>query len=86
MQTGPRAQSGFDLALTEILDGGRHEFLVEKFFVEGDRISLVVSDEGIEQLLRRLGDLTHGRVESLCVPLRRRAVAKSRTSSLCPES
>jgi sulfhydrogenase subunit beta (sulfur reductase) len=29
MQTGPRAQSGFDLALTEFLDGGRHEFLVE---------------------------------------------------------
>ena len=29
MQTGPRAQSGFDLALTELLDGDRHEFLVE---------------------------------------------------------
>src|SRR6516225_552044 len=29
MQTGPRAQSGFDLALTEFLDGDRHEFLVE---------------------------------------------------------
>jgi sulfhydrogenase subunit beta (sulfur reductase) len=29
MQTGPRAQSGFDLALTEFHDGGRHEFLVE---------------------------------------------------------
>jgi len=29
MQTGPRAQSGFDLALTELHDGGRHEFLVE---------------------------------------------------------
>ena len=29
MQTGPRAQSGFDLALTELLDGNRHEFLVE---------------------------------------------------------
>ena len=29
MQTGPRAQSGFDLALTELLDSGRHEFLVE---------------------------------------------------------
>jgi len=29
MQTGPRAESGFDLALTEFLDGGRHEFLVE---------------------------------------------------------
>ena len=29
MQTGPQAQSGFDLALTELLDGDRHEFLVE---------------------------------------------------------
>ncbi len=29
MQTGPRAQSGFDLALTELLDADRHEFLVE---------------------------------------------------------
>ncbi len=29
MQTGPKAQSGFDLSLTELLDGGRHEFLVE---------------------------------------------------------
>jgi sulfhydrogenase subunit beta (sulfur reductase) len=29
MQAGPRAQSGFDLALTELLDAGRHEFLVE---------------------------------------------------------
>jgi sulfhydrogenase subunit beta (sulfur reductase) len=27
--TGPRAASGFDLALTELLDGGRHDFLVE---------------------------------------------------------
>lgn len=29
MQTGPRATSGFDLALTEILEDDRHEFLVE---------------------------------------------------------
>jgi ferredoxin len=29
MKTGPQASSGFDLALTELLDGGRHEFLVE---------------------------------------------------------
>src|SRR5579871_1794951 len=28
METGPRAKSGFDLALTELL-GGRHEFVVE---------------------------------------------------------
>jgi ferredoxin len=29
MDTGPVAQSGFDLALTEVLAGGRHEFVVE---------------------------------------------------------
>ena len=29
MHTGPRADSGFDLALTELVDAERHEFLVE---------------------------------------------------------
>jgi sulfhydrogenase subunit beta (sulfur reductase) len=29
MGTGPKAQSGFDLALTEVLDGSRHFFVVE---------------------------------------------------------
>ena len=29
MQTGPRATGGFDLALTEILDGNRHFFVVQ---------------------------------------------------------
>ena len=29
MGTGPRAGGGFDLVLTELLDGARHEFLVE---------------------------------------------------------
>ena len=29
MGTGPKADAGFDLALTELLDGDRHEFLVE---------------------------------------------------------
>jgi ferredoxin len=29
MDAGPKAESGFDLALTELLDGGQHEFLVE---------------------------------------------------------
>ncbi|MGF1640442.1 MAG: 4Fe-4S dicluster domain-containing protein [Rhodospirillales bacterium] len=29
MAAGPKADAGFDLALTELLDGGRHEFLVE---------------------------------------------------------
>ncbi len=29
MKTGPKATFGFDLALTEVLEGGRHEFVVE---------------------------------------------------------
>jgi sulfhydrogenase subunit beta (sulfur reductase) len=29
MQSGPRAHAGFDLALTELIDAGRHDFLVE---------------------------------------------------------
>jgi ferredoxin len=29
MHTGPKAASGFDLALTELMDGGEHRFLVE---------------------------------------------------------
>jgi len=29
MDAGPKAESGFDVALTELLDGERHEFLVE---------------------------------------------------------
>ena len=29
MQTGPKAESGFDLALTEIIERGRHYFVVE---------------------------------------------------------
>jgi sulfhydrogenase subunit beta (sulfur reductase) len=29
METGPRAEAGFDLALTELLDAGGHRFLVE---------------------------------------------------------
>lgn len=39
MKTGPKAQSGFDLAVTEVQDGGRHRFVVE-----------VGSDRGAEAL------------------------------------
>ena len=41
METGPKAESGFDLALTELIDGDSHEFLVE-----------VGSDAGAEILKR----------------------------------
>ena len=38
MQTGPQATSGFDLALTEILDDGPHRFLVEAGSQQGNEI------------------------------------------------
>ena len=36
MRTGPRAEAGFDLALTEIVAGDRHEFVVEVGSSRGD--------------------------------------------------
>jgi ferredoxin len=36
--TGPRATAGFDLALTELLDGGRHVFLVEAGTKRGEAL------------------------------------------------
>jgi sulfhydrogenase subunit beta (sulfur reductase) len=36
--TGPRAASGFDLALTELLEGGRHDFLVETGSARGETL------------------------------------------------
>jgi len=38
MNTGPRATAGFDLALTEIVDGGRHYFTVEVGTDTGEEI------------------------------------------------
>src|SRR4029077_15303115 len=48
MQTGPRAQSGFDLALTEILDDGRHEFLVEMGTARGGDVMTEVASRAAE--------------------------------------
>ncbi len=38
MGTGPRAEAGFDLALTELLDDGHHEFLVESASARGAEV------------------------------------------------
>ena len=43
--TGPRAVSGFDLALTELLDGGRHAFVVEVGTDEGAKVAAEVPHE-----------------------------------------
>jgi len=39
MNTGPMAKSGYDLALTEILEEGRHEFLIEAGTERGGEIA-----------------------------------------------
>src|SRR5262245_27006328 len=39
MDTGPMARSGYDLALTEILEDDRHEFLVEVGSERGDEVA-----------------------------------------------
>jgi ferredoxin len=38
MNTGPVARSGFDLALTEVIEPGRHEFVVEVGSDRGDEV------------------------------------------------
>src|SRR5262249_8715684 len=38
MDTGPMAKTGYDLALTEILEDGRHEFLIESGSERGGEI------------------------------------------------
>ena len=61
MQTGPRAQSGFDLALTELLDAGRHEFLVEIGTDRGAEVmnqvpyrgALAADAEAADQIIQR---------------------------------
>jgi len=61
MQTGPRAQSGFDLALTELLDADRHEFLVETGTARGAEVmsevacrgALAVDAEAADQIIQR---------------------------------
>ena len=61
MSTGPKATSGFDLVLTEILDEGRHFFLVEAGSSRGaDVLSNIprraASDEEITTAERLIGD------------------------------
>ena len=38
MQTGPKAQSGFDLAMTEIVADGQHYFVVESASEQGESV------------------------------------------------
>ena len=49
MQTGPRAESGYDLALTEILDGGQHRFTVEVGSQRGAEVLAEVASAPAEE-------------------------------------
>ena len=48
MNTGPRAADGFDLAITEFIDGDRHEFLTEAGSVEGAAVLAELSGRPAE--------------------------------------
>lgn len=74
MGSGPRAADGFDLGLTELLDGGRHEFLVE-----------VGSEAGAAVLAGLpLAPAPEARVEAAHEVSRR--VAQAQTRKLAPEA
>jgi ferredoxin len=56
MGTGPKARSGFDLALTEIMDGGDHRFLMEIGSEEGRSILAEVPMRAAEDADRQAGE------------------------------
>ncbi len=66
MAAGPRAESGFDLALTELLDGARHEFVVEIGSSRGaDVISEVTSQPAEPAQTRAAGEVTERTAASM---------------------
>ncbi|MFQ5601250.1 MAG: 4Fe-4S dicluster domain-containing protein [Candidatus Krumholzibacteriia bacterium] len=66
MQTGPRATCGYDLALTEIVQQGRHDFVVEAgseagagilghvHFQPADEPTLKTADEAVESAAQKM--------------------------------
>lgn len=62
MNTGPRATSGYDLALTEVIDGERHYFVAEAGSQPGRNMLLLIQQrkarEWEEQAARDVVDLT----------------------------
>jgi formate hydrogenlyase subunit 6/NADH:ubiquinone oxidoreductase subunit I len=67
MDTGPMARTGYDLALTEILEDGRHEFLIDAASARGEEIAAelptrnATADDGsaaermVERAIRQMG-------------------------------
>ena len=58
MNTGPRASFGYDLALTELLDGGPHRFLVEVGSDAGAEVLAALSTRSAQDGDRRLAEET----------------------------
>jgi ferredoxin len=61
MGTGPRAESGFDLALTELLDDDRHRFLVEVGTERGAEVLTVVASDPAASDDEAAADRAHDR-------------------------
>ena len=53
MQTGPKAQTGFDLALTEIVEDGQHYFVVEIGTEKGAGILARIAHRGADEQEQR---------------------------------
>jgi sulfhydrogenase subunit beta (sulfur reductase) len=63
MNTGPKASSGYDLALTEVLDGGRHLFVVEVGSDRGARVLAEVPHRAAGEVdVRAAAEVTAGAV------------------------
>ena len=56
MNTGPKANAGYDLALTEVLDGGKHYFLVEAGTEKGVEVLKEVPHRPASEAERRTAD------------------------------
>jgi sulfhydrogenase subunit beta (sulfur reductase) len=56
MQTGPRAETGFDLALTELIDEERHVFALEAGSVKGAELLSELGGREIDPGIRRWAD------------------------------
>ncbi len=56
MDTGPKAASGFDLALTEVLDGDEHYFVLEAGSDSGHEILAELSTRPVKEAERKAAD------------------------------
>ena len=56
METGPRARSGYDIALTEIVDRDRHVFLAEAGTAAGTEVLAEAGGQEASEELRRTAD------------------------------